>query len=144
MGRQSLKIITTTKNITTTTKTRGGGGLQEMGAGGGIRGGDGGGRAEAGERGEHRRHRNLAWRPQRYGFLSLGDLQLVGFRRPNNNHNHNHPRTNQIGRPGERGFREGTGFADGSHRSFPLNPPCSAATATATTKRGGFANLGEN
>jgi hypothetical protein len=51
--------------------------LEAMGTGEGrVRGGDGGGCAEAGERGEHRRHRILAGRPQR---LCL-EIQLGGSR----------------------------------------------------------------
>lgn len=59
-GRQTSKTITTTTN-TTTTKTMGRRELEAVGAregGWGLGGGYGAGRAEAGERGEHRRHRN--------------------------------------------------------------------------------------
>jgi hypothetical protein len=60
-GRQWSKTITTTTKITTKTM------LEAMGAGEGrVPGDDGCCRAEAGERGEHRRHRNLAGRPQRF------------------------------------------------------------------------------
>lgn len=60
-GTQRSKTITITTKITTKRM------LEAMGTGeGGVPGGDGSGRSEGSECGEHRRHRILAGRPQRF------------------------------------------------------------------------------
>jgi len=74
-GRQWSKTITTTTKITTKTM------LEAVGAGEGrVPGDDGCCRAEAGERGEHRRHRILAGRPQRF-YASRSNSADPGYQK---------------------------------------------------------------
>ena len=74
-GRQWSKTITTTTKITTKTM------LEAVGGGEGrVPGDDGCCRAEAGERGEHRRHRILAGRPQRF-YASRSNSADPGYQK---------------------------------------------------------------